>query len=356
MLERLTIQSHEGPYTVSFTDEPLRDPGSLLEGDAHVLLDAKVARLYGSRLGPVVSHSKTILVEATEENKSIDRLIPVMERLVGQQIRRGHTLVAIGGGIVQDIAAFISTVLLRGLRWRFVPTTLLAQADSCIGSKSSINLRDTKNILGTFHPPAEILLCSEFLDTLQERDIRSGIGEILKVHAIDSPGAYDRVAASYDHLASDRQVLLSYVRSALLIKQRYIEIDEFDRGVRNVFNYGHSFGHAIESATDFTVPHGIGVTIGMDVANHLAVARDLLPEHHARRMRPPLQKNYASFAHTKIPLDRFFSALLKDKKNTTTQLVLIFPVGDDARIERVEVIPDDAFRQQCAALLDGLAA
>lgn len=356
MLEELTIQSHEGPYKVTFTDLPLRDPAKLLEGNAHVLLDANVARLYSERLGPIVSHARTILIEATEENKSIDRLIPVMERLVEQRIRRGHTLVAIGGGIVQDIAAFISTVLLRGLRWRFVPTTLLAQADSCIGSKSSINLRDTKNILGTFHPPAEILLCSHLLDTLQERDIRSGIGEILKVHAIDSAAAYDRLSVDYDRLLTDRQVLLSYVRDALLIKQRYIEVDEFDRGARNIFNYGHSFGHAIESATDFTVPHGIGVTLGMDIANLLAVKRNILPAKHAARMRPPLQKNYQAFARTRIPLDRFFEALLKDKKNTTTKLVLIFPVGEDARIERVEVTPDDAFRSQCTEILHGLGA
>lgn len=337
---------------MAFDEELLADPRRLLVGQPHFLVDVNVARLYADRLGPIIDHPNTVTIDATEDEKSIERVIPVMERLVARKVRRDHVLIAIGGGIIQDIACFIASTLLRGVTWKFVPTTLLAQADSCIGSKSSINLGATKNILGTFNPPREIHVCTAFLDTLADRDIRSGIGEILKVHAIEGASAFDRLAADSDALLDNRAVLLSYVRDALLIKQRFIEVDEFDTGVRNIFNYGHSFGHAIEAATHFAVPHGIAVTMGMDIANRIAVLRGLLSAPHHERMHPVLRKNYGAFASTPIPLDAMLSALMKDKKNTSTKLVLIFAAGEEAKVQRIEVAPDAAFARQLQQTLE----
>jgi 3-dehydroquinate synthase len=238
--------------------------------------------------------------------------------------------------------------------WKFLPTTLLAQADSCIGSKSSVNLGTVKNILGTFNPPSEIAICGRFLDTLEQKDIRSGIGEIIKVHAIDSSAAFDRLMKDYDRLMIDRAVLIHYTEQALKIKKRYIEVDEFDQGVRNIFNYGHSFGHAIESATDFAVPHGIAVTMGMQIANSVATQRGLITESQHMRMQPLLKKNLGAFANTAIPFDATLSALVKDKKNTASQLVVILPVGAEAAIEKVPLDNDSAFRSQLQAALAGV--
>lgn len=352
--ENLEIQSHKGPYTVSFDDGLLRDPGCLMAGEPHFLVDANVARLYVQELRDVLAHPNVIVIEATEGNKSLEKIIPVFERLVQNKIRRGHMLVAIGGGIIQDITCFIASTLLRGLPWRFAPTTLLSQADSCIGSKSSINLGDTKNILGTFNPPQEIFVDTGFLDTLEHREIQSGVGEIVKVHAIDGIASFDRLAADFDRLFTDRAVLLAFIRSALLIKQRFIEEDEFDQGIRNIFNYGHSFGHAIESATNYGVPHGIAVAMGMDMANHIAAERGLLPEAHCQRMHATLRKNYGDYARTPISLEAMLSALMKDKKNTSTMLGLIFPLGAEAAIQRVQVPPDETFRAQCVHFLEKL--
>jgi 3-dehydroquinate synthase len=334
-----------------FDDTLLSDPARLLAGEAHFLIDANVARLYAGRLAGILDHPRTIVIEATEANKSIEQTIPVFTRLVRNEVRRGHTLVALGGGIIQDIACFIGSTLLRGLPWRFVPTTLLAQADSCIGSKSSINLGDTKNMLGTFNPPRDIFIDTGFLDTLEEKDVRSGIGEILKVHAIEGRAAFDRLAADFDQLHANRVLLLRYIRSALLIKQRVIEEDEFDQGIRDVFNYGHSFGHAIESATHYAVPHGIAVSIGMDMANSIAAERGLLPVAHYHRMHAVLTRNYRPYAGVPIPLDLMLPALMKDKKNTSTALGLILPTGEDALVQRVQVPPDEPFRSQCARFL-----
>ena len=351
MSETLVIQSHRGPYSVHFDSNLLGNPARLVDDDAHCLIDATVARLYASELDPILHHPYTIVIEATEENKSLEQTISVFERLVRDQVRRGHTLVAIGGGIIQDITCFVASTLLRGLPWRFLPTTLLAQADSCIGSKSSINLGSTKNILGTFNPPDEVVIYTGFLDTLEQKDIQSGLGEIIKVHAIEGVSAFDQFAGDYERVFVDPAVRFDYISAALLIKQRFIEIDEFDRGIRNIFNYGHSFGHAIESVTRFTVPHGIAISIGMDMANSVAAERGMLPVEHYHRMHTVLRKNYSSYATTPIPVDEMLSALGKDKKNTSTMLGLILPVGPDADIQRVLIPPDDAFRSQCARFL-----
>jgi len=290
--DEMRIQSHTGPYSVSFHEGFPLNLVETRENELHFLVDANVARLYISRLQPVLDHRNTIVIDATEENKSLQRTVPIFERLVQNNVRRDHTLVAIGGGIVQDITCFISSTLLRGVAWRFVPTTLLAQADSCIGSKSSINLGNTKNILGTFNPPRTVSIYTAFLDSLELKDIRSGVGEIIKVHAIAGAAAFDELAGDFGRLFDDRTVLLRYIRSALRIKQPYIEEDEYDRGIRNIFNYGHSFGHAIESATNYAVPHGIAVTMGMQMANFIAVRRGVLPSEHYERMRPMIRANY----------------------------------------------------------------
>lgn len=355
MSDELVVQSHTGPYSVHFDDGLAFDERRVLDGQSHFLVDANVARLHDARLAGVLAHPNVIVIEATEENKSIERTIPVFERLVANNVRRGQSLVAIGGGIVQDVACFIASTLLRGIPWRFVPTTLLAHADSCIGSKSSINLGATKNIIGTFYPPRDVIINAGFLETLDEEELRSGIGEILKVHAIDGADSFDRLAADFDRLLEDDGVLQRYIRAALLIKRRFIEEDEFDRGIRNIFNYGHSFGHAIESATHYAIPHGIAVSIGMDMANHVAADRGVLPWRHAERMHSTLKRNYEAFAATPIPRESLFTALLKDKKNTPTMLGLILPVGETASVERMQVPPDGAFHEQCDRFLAGLA-
>lgn len=355
MHEALTINSHKGPYVVHFAEDILSTAQPLVEGDRHVIIDANVARIYGPDLRSVLSHPNTIVLEATEDAKSLQRIIPVIDSLVQHKVRRTHHLVAIGGGIIQDITCFIASVLLRGIDWHFLPTTLLAQADSCIGSKSSINLESAKNIVGTFYPPRTVWVDASFLVSLGDSELRSGIGEILKVHAIDSPESFDSVAADYESMLSDSMVLRKYIQASLLIKKRFIEVDEFDTGIRNVFNFGHSFGHAIETATNFGVPHGIAVTMGMDIACQISHARGSLPTDHLNRMRGHLRKNYLPFSSVKIPVDDMLNALMKDKKNTTTMLGLILPTGERAVIERVEILPDETFSEQLVMAVSSLA-
>ena len=184
------------------------------------------------------------------------------------------------------------------------------------------------------------------LATLDPTEIRSGIGEMLKVHAIDGPASFDRIAAA-TRPCWPIATCWSSIRASLLIKRRLIEADEFDVGARRVMNYGHSFGHAIESATDFGVPHGIAVTIGMDMANYVAARLGVSPAAHFDRMHATLAANYAGFERVDVPLDRLLAALGTDKKNTDSRLTLILPdTGGTPAIG--SYLNDAAFRGICA--------
>ncbi|MBI1870516.1 MAG: 3-dehydroquinate synthase [Chlamydiae bacterium] len=343
----MTIQSHRGPYTVHFKDDPFSFLNDLISSSTHFIVDEKVASLYAQELNHILKSPSILLIPATEMNKSLDQFCDYIEHLVRQNIRRGHLLIAIGGGIIQDITCFLAAVLLRGLDWYFFPTTLLAQADSCIGSKSSINVGKIKNIVGTFTPPRKIVVSLRFLDSLDERDLRSGIGEMLKVSLIEGPRTFDQIAADYPFLLKDRALLEKNIYQSLKIKQRIIEVDEFDQGIRNIMNYGHSFGHAIESATDFAIPHGIAVSMGMDMANFVSVQLGNMKQEHFDRVHPILKMNYQGYENIDIPFNPFLDALGKDKKNTNSHLTLILPDAV-ACIVKKGVSNDERFHDICS--------
>ena len=266
--------------------------------------------------------------------------------MIDKGIKRGNQLVVIGGGITQDLGCFIATTLFRGLPWTFIPTTLLAQADSCIGSKSSINLLGHKNIVGTFSPPNEIFICSVFLDSLSEIELRSGIGEMLKVHMLDDYTSFQLIAKNYGHLFSDELILADFIRRSLLIKKRFIEKDEFDTGIRNLLNYGHSFGHAIEAATNFGIPHGIAITMGMDMANFISSEINLGRVELFEFCHPILKLNYRGYQSHPVSFDQFQSALQKDKKNVNQTLTLILPNSEN-KLEKIYIEKTSEFWDSC---------
>ena len=324
MSDQITVQSYNGEYTVNFIRGGMDQLNNNPIKDAIYIVDKNIANLYNNRINNVLN-SRVLIIEANEENKSLNHFPKYVNELVKLNVRRGQMLVAIGGGIIQDITCFLSATMMRGLPWTFYPTTLLAQSDSCIGSKSSINSGDVKNILGTFTPPKNIVIDVDFLKTLKKKEIYSGIGEMIKVHAINSPKSFNEISNTYEEIVENFDIMEKFIFNSLLMKKKLIEIDEFDTGLRNIMNYGHSFGHAIETATNYEIPHGIAVTIGMDIANYFAVDIGVSTKEHFERMHSVLDKNCTSYRHVKIDTKLIISALKKDKKNSATQLRLILP-------------------------------
>lgn len=274
------------------------------------IIDEKLFTLYDFK-----QLKNVFYLNASEENKSLENISDIIKLLLETySIKKDITLVAIGGGVIQDIVSFIASILFRGIDWVFYPTTLLAQVDSCIGSKTSINLGEMKNQVGTFYPPRKVVIDINFLDTLSKREILSGMGEVLKVHLL---GGKDIPSGNFK----------AKIKSSLVLKQMYIESDEYDKGIRNLLNYGHSFGHAIESATKFNIAHGEAIIVGMDIANFIsfklgyltAIEHDYLSE-----------KIFPFISH--VPLDNIsvediIKNIKHDKKNIDNQIFLILTKG-----------------------------
>ena len=201
----LDIQSHSHPYRVVQCGNVAQ---ALLEDMASAtpffLVDRKVAGLYRQQMAAAVPAGRAFLIDADETAKSYEQLVPVFNWLLESKCQRSSHLVVVGGGVLQDIGCFIASVLFRGIRWTLVPTTLLAQCDSCIGSKSSLNIGRFKNQLGTFYPPHEVRLAYEFLGTLGHPEMCSGLGEAIKIHLVDSEQSVSRLRARLERLQAER--------------------------------------------------------------------------------------------------------------------------------------------------------
>ena len=317
------VASSQGPYMVRFRHNVL---GSWkASGPTVALIDESVLELYGPSFSHDLAALNCVPILAAEETKTLENMSTIVSRLLEAGARRGSSLLAIGGGITQDITSFLASVMFRGMPWQFIPTTLLAQADSCIGSKSSINASGVKNLVGTFHPPDTIDVDCSVLATLDKAALHSGIGEMLKVHAISGPRDFDRIAENYESLLLDSNVMTKAVHQSLLYKKRLVELDEFDEGPRNVMNYGHSFGHAIETATEYAIPHGVAVSIGMDMANYVAQVLGVTTLAEFERMHPVLRLNSMDFDSVLFEASGVISALKRDKKNSSTHYRLVLP-------------------------------
>ncbi|MDD5691145.1 MAG: iron-containing alcohol dehydrogenase [Candidatus Omnitrophica bacterium] len=241
------------------------------------LIDKNVWSLYKNRYFSGLDQSKVIFIKADEFNKSLKTVQNLYDKLIERAAKRNTVLVAIGGGITQDVAGFFASTLYRGIKWVFVPTTLLAQADSCIGSKTSLNYKNFKNLIGTFYPPHAIFIDRDFNCTLRAADFYSGLGEIVKLHIMGGQGYFKTALMTLPRvIAGEKKYLDRLISNSLLIKKGYIEEDEFDWGRRNLLNYGHCFGHAVESASDFKIPHGQAVVFGIMLANIVSRKRGLL--------------------------------------------------------------------------------
>lgn len=344
MSESFTVRSAiRGTYSVTFIND-LHSQSGALENGNFFIIDEKVATLFKTELAAVIGNQRSLLIASSEQNKTVAYCQEVIRELLAQNVRKNDSLIAIGGGITQDITAFISSILFRGVDWKFYPTTLLAQCDSCIGSKSSINFDQYKNLLGTFNPPSEIFIYPAFLKTLTVSEIRSGIGEMLHYFLTEGIELAQEVGDRFDLLLEDRDALPYFISNSLRIKKKIIEIDEFDTSIRHIFNYGHTFGHAIEAITNYQIPHGQAISIGMDLANYISFSLDMIAAEQFEEMHLILSKNIPPFAITSVNIDEYCTALSRDKKNKGLQLGCILSRGA-GRVEKVFLDMDASFKK-----------
>ncbi len=325
--KRLNIKSRIKDYSVQFI-------GGFSQGlDRHnlskiyLIIDKKVAGLYGKQFKDIWKKYPYLLLQAEESVKTLEYAKIIIRRLIESDVKRDCRLVAIGGGVIQDISAFVASILYRGVDWIFYPTTLLAQSDSCIGSKTSINIDEYKNQVGNFYPPSKIFLNTGFLKTLSDGEIKSGMGEIIKVHLLDGKKSFSYIYRHYESALKDKGLMRELIFRSLKIKKRVIEKDEFDSGYRNIMNYGHTFGHALESLTDYGLPHGQAVTVGMDISNYLSLRLGYINNSLFLRLHELLLRNWPNYNFKGCDRERFFKSLGRDKKNSSGMVNAILTRG-----------------------------
>lgn len=273
-----------------------------------------------------------IPLKAGEDLKSIAAVYPLYGKLLEKKADRNSVIVALGGGSIGDAAGFVAATFMRGITWIGVPTTLLAQVDSSIGGKTGINHEAGKNLIGTFHQPSLVICDTDYLETLSSREMTSGIGEMVKYSFTYDPKFFIYLEKNLDKVLSlDKKVLSETIKKALQWKCRAVEQDEFDRtGVREVLNFGHTFGHALESLTKYEkYQHGEAVIWGMKFALSLSEIRGKLKADERLKMVSLLRRLDIPKLPNRFDPGEVFSLMKTDKKSFggSIRFVLLDKIG-----------------------------
>src|SRR4051794_39983738 len=335
MRDLFEIQSSSGRHPVRISDAPVREAVAACDGSL-ILADSFFRDQLEGLDRPI------IFIEASEEAKEFEAVGPLIEQCRKQGLARSGRIVALGGGVVQDIAGFVATVYMRGVKWTFLPTTLLAMVDSCIGGKSSINVGAFKNLVGSFYPPDEIIVPVAAVETLPPEHIAAGRCEAAKICFARGGQCFDDYAALAD---GDFEAMIELSLGA---KKWFIEVDEFDQNERLLLNFGHSFGHALESCTSYGVTHGVAVGVGcLAAVGFSAKLHPRLSEHpRVEALSSDLLTVLGEFPElgdrlTEVERDDFFRYWQSDKKHNPREYKPIL-LNEAAHLERATLRRDEA--------------
>jgi 3-dehydroquinate synthase len=259
-------------------------------GERYIIItDNMVSHLHGAGVEETLKEMglKTDIIDfpAGEASKDMQTSLHICDRLMALGADRTSALIALGGGVVGDITGFVASIYMRGIPYIQVPTTLLAQVDSSIGGKTGIDLSIGKNILGTFYQPKGVFIDLAFLKTLEARELKNGLAEVVKYGIIDDPELFGILEAKADDIKKGNVDLLKeIVTRSCRIKKGVVEIDEQEKGVRRILNFGHTIGHAIETESGYTIPHGDAVSMGMAAAALISERMHYLPAEDRERI------------------------------------------------------------------------
>lgn len=298
-----------------------------------IVTDEAIFGLHGEALGRSFNEAGidalVVFVPEGEEAKSWDNAGKLLGEFLELGLDRLSAVVAFGGGVVGDLAGFVASIYLRGISLVQVPTTLLAQVDSSVGGKTAIDHPQGKNLIGSFHQPVLVVSDPEIVRTLPRREVRSGLGEVIKYGVIADAALFSRLEACKDELPdSDPDVLTDIVRRCVSIKAKLVGQDEKDvKGVRAILNYGHTVGHALENVTGFQLNHGEAVAIGMVVAARISKRLGLIEEMDIKRLEDLLNQLGFSIEPPYIESSKLLEVMHRDKKTEEGSIRFVLPTG-----------------------------
>lgn len=311
-------------------------------GKLVIVTDPTVKRLYGDTLSQSLTKDGfsvvTLLVPEGEEYKSLETAGRLYHELTSNYAERGTPLLALGGGVIGDLTGFVAATYMRGVPLVQIPTTLLAQVDSSIGGKTAVNHEQLKNTIGVFYQPRLVITDIDTLKTLPAQELANGLAEVIKSAAIGNKEFFAYLENNIEKVKSlDKEVLEEVVSHTAKIKAGVVEKDEKDTGLRNILNYGHTIGHAIESASDFKVAHGQAIAIGMVAAARISNRLGILDSHEVARLKGLIEKASLPTEMPDIKLDKIMQNMKHDKKVTQEKMkfVLLKSIGNAFVTEEV---------------------
>lgn len=292
-----------------------------------IITDSNVAPLYGDLVAQSLTEQdfqvSTFIVPAGERSKSLEQSAKLYDLLAENGFTRSDGIIALGGGVIGDLAGFVASTYMRGIHFLQIPTTLLAQVDSSIGGKTAVNTKNAKNLVGTFSQPEGVLIDPEVLNTLDNRRLREGIAEIIKSAAIAVENLWqllDSLEDEFELLTRAEEVILP----SLEVKRKVVEEDEFDNGSRLTLNFGHTIGHGIENTAGYgVVSHGEGVAVGMLMINQQAENIGQTPKGTTSQLKKMIEKFHLPTKLENLDSESIYQAITHDKKARGSQLKII---------------------------------
>ena len=331
---RIDVTSGAHTYPIQIAHGLVEDLGSLLaqasaNGRRFIVSSPLVWKLHGRSIAASLPNAEPILIPDGERFKHLHTVGRIYEALIRAEADRATTIVAVGGGVIGDVAGFAAATFLRGVALAHVPTTLLAQVDSAIGGKVGVNHTLGKNLIGAFHPPVLVAIDPQLLDTLPRREFRAGLYEVVKYGMIASRSLFERLDREMSAVfARDPQVVRPLVAECCRIKASVVEADEREEGPRRVLNFGHTVGHAIEATTKYRrFRHGEAIAYGMLAAADLAVTRGVLTEPDRQALEQMISHMGPLPPSSDLSIKQTVDTIKRDKKVVGGKLHFVLPTG-----------------------------
>jgi len=326
-MEKVSVKTPGRSYDIIIGRGILDEAGnlslkSISSGKALIITDSTVDGLYSGKLADSLQASgfsvEKYVIPAGESSKNTENLLDIVNFLAENNFTRSDTVFALGGGVVGDIAGFAASVYLRGINFVQIPTTLLAAVDSSVGGKTAVNLPSGKNLMGAFYQPNMVICDYSVFDTLSEEIFRDGCAEVIKYAMIFDSDFLERLKLPIKNNIEE------VIKRCVSIKSHIVEMDEKDNAERQLLNFGHTFGHAIEKCSGYSISHGKAVAIGMAMITRASVKKEFCtPECLSALME--LLNAFELPCSTEFSVDELYKVLLSDKKRKGDKINLVVP-------------------------------
>ena len=315
-----------------------------------IITDTRVEKLFGHHLHQLLTcagiRTDVIAIRPGEQSKRWETVHTIFEELVGKGFDRKSALIALGGGVVGDVTGFVASLYMRSIPYAQVPTTLLAQVDSCLGGKNGIDLSHGKNLLGTIYQPYRVYVDPAILESLSDDEFRNGLAEVVKSAVIGSHKLFQLLEDHHDAVIERQpRVLEEMVSRCCRFKSGVVTADEKDTGRRRILNFGHTVGHALEAYTGYRLPHGMAISMGMAAETVVSAKVQVLSHGDNDRILNLLERYDLP---TRIPkaydTEKILGLMVSDKKAEDGRITMVFPTAIGDAVVR-EAVPNGSIRK-----------